>query len=158
MKEQSLSKPVSGPQKKLLLISCSATKKNLINKPALQVYDGPSYKILRKYNPPNLDILILSAKYGLIDADQKISTYEQKMTESIAKHMQAYTTVKLTEILNTNEYNEIHVNLGKTYIMAIDFENPMFKDFNIYFNNGPIGVRLHNLKTWLNSLAVLFGI
>jgi cytoplasmic iron level regulating protein YaaA (DUF328/UPF0246 family) len=117
--------------------------------PAIQVYDGPSYKILRKYNTPNLDVLILSAKYGLIDASQKISTYEKKMTETIAKQIRAYTTFKLIRILNTHEYKEIQVNLGGKYRMAIDFDNPMFKDFNIYFNTGPIGVRLHNLKTWL---------
>ncbi|MEM0136056.1 MAG: hypothetical protein QXU18_12675 [Thermoplasmatales archaeon] len=133
------------------MISCSATKRDLTDKPAIEVYNGPAYRILRKYSRTDLDILILSAKYGLISGDRKISIYEKKMTKKTAKQMRAQTTNKLVEILKSYTYNEIYINLGKTYRMAIDFDNPVFKDIDIHFDNGTIGVRLHNLKLWLIS-------
>ena len=56
-------------RRKLLIVSCSKTKRKLKNAPAMEVYDGPVYKILRKNLKQNLDILIISAKYGLIKQD-----------------------------------------------------------------------------------------
>lgn len=138
-------------KKKLLLISCSASKRNLRNKPAIEVYDGPVYRILRKYKPPNIDVLILSAKYGLIDSHKSISNYEMKMTKEIAQQIKEPTTRKLTNVLNTHNYHDIHVNLGKTYQLAIDFSELQLKNYNVYFNTGTIGFRLHNLKTWIAS-------
>jgi len=148
--------PVIGPsasdtQKRLLLISCSASKKNLANKPALQVYDGPSYKILRKYNPQNLDVIILSARYGLIDAHQKISTYEQVMTKEIANKIRRETTAKFSGIVNRRRYSEIFIELGRTYQSAVDFTDPSLAGQAFIIDSGPIGKRLHNLKKWLGN-------
>lgn len=144
-------KSIDRSQRRLLVISCSASKRNLRNRPAIEVYDGPVYKILRRYDLPNLEVLILSARYGLIDSHKKISNYEMKMTKEIAEQMRDLTTRKLIKRLYTHNYNDIHVNLGKTYQLAIDFSDSQFKKFNVYFNKGAIGVRLHNLKAWLNS-------
>jgi len=138
-------------RKKLLLISCSASKRNFRNKPAIEVYDGPAYRILRKYNAPNVDVLILSAKYGLIDSKKKISNYDMKMTKEIAQQIRGPATRKLINVMNTHNYQDVHVNLGKTYQLAIDFNELQLNKFNVYFNFGTIGVRLHNLKTWLTS-------
>ena len=131
------------------MISCSATKRNLIDESALEVYDGPSYRILRKHPKDDLDILILSAKYGLILASQKISTYNQRMTDHIAHEIRKQTTDRLIKVLSKRVYKEIYVDLGKSYRNAIDFGDPWLKDLNIQFSVGTIGVRLHSLKTWL---------
>jgi hypothetical protein len=58
----------------LLILGCSQRKRpdsGLL--PAIERYDGVNFRILQKakreeYLPENLDILILSAKYGLIEA------------------------------------------------------------------------------------------
>lgn len=139
--------------RKLLLISCSATKRDLKDQPALQVYDGPSYRIIRKYPTDKIDILILSAKYGLIFANHKISVYEQKMNDHIAQEMKNQATDRLVSILQSSTYSEIYIELGKTYRNAIGFDNPLFKELNIKYGYGTIGVRLHNLKMWLASVT-----
>ena len=58
----------------LLILGCSDKKiENFSQTPALEVYDGPNYRVLRKFLrengwPPGLMIKIISAKYGIIDA------------------------------------------------------------------------------------------
>lgn len=61
-------------KKYLLILSCSKTKKNIDRTPAIELYDGMYYKVLKKNYPTNanLDILILSAKYGLIESNELI--------------------------------------------------------------------------------------
>ncbi len=137
--------------KKLLILSCSNKKRNISGAAALEVYDGPSYKILRKTRRNDLDILILSAKYGLIGSETPISIYNQKMTRNIARETRGRITNQLSEFLASRNYGEIYVELGKTYMNAIDFGSHKLVGQNFIFDSGTIGVRLHNLKMWLSK-------
>ena len=119
----------------------------------MEVYDGPVYKILRKNLKQNLDILIISAKYGLIKQDQLISYYDLQMTDEIAESFRNELTATLSKIINNNSYEEIFIELGKTYQRSIDFKKLEFNNQNLIFDNGTIGMRLHNLKKWLESSA-----
>ena len=142
-----------GHMRRLLIVSCSKTKRKLENAPAMEVYDGPVYKILRKNLKQNLDILIISAKYGLIKQDQLISYYDLQMTDEIAESFRNELTATLSKIINNNSYEEIFIELGKTYQRSIDFKKLEFNNQNLIFDNGTIGMRLHNLKKWLGSSA-----
>ena len=72
----------------LLIISCSQRKRQDIDGSclAIDVYDGPVYRTLRKMlrergkDLKNLDILIISAKYGLLRHFDTIDPYDQQMT------------------------------------------------------------------------------
>ena len=74
----------------LLIIACSQRKRSELNLlPAIGRYDGVYFRLLRKarregYWPENLDMLILSSKYGLIDLSTPIAYYEQRMTRTRA--------------------------------------------------------------------------
>ena len=140
-----------GHMRRLLIVSCSKTKRKLKNAPAMEVYDGPVYKILRKNLKQNIDILIISAKYGLIKQDQLISYYDLQMTDEIAESFRNELTATLSKIINNNSYEEIFIELGKTYQRSIDFKKLEFNNQNLIFDNGTIGMRLHNLKKWLES-------
>ena len=140
------------PARKLLIISCSKTKRNLKQGPAIKIYDGPFYKILRKNFTENLDVLILSAKYGLIEYTKIISPYDTKMTLNLAKEIRVESTYNLLKLLKQNTYSEIFVELGKIYKDGIDFESLKQEGLNFKFDDGTIGKRLHNLKIWLCSL------
>ena len=71
-------------KRRLLLLSCSQRK---IGSPgpiiALRRYDGPTFRVLRKYlrarRDPHLNVFILSAKYGLIPADKRIGDYDKRL-------------------------------------------------------------------------------
>lgn len=69
----------------LLIVMCSKRKRSAPDLlPALERYDGIFFRILRKARreghwPDNLDILILSAKYGLLELDTAIENYDLRM-------------------------------------------------------------------------------
>jgi len=71
-------------ERRLLILSCSRKKKTTYQSlPALERYDGPSFRVVRKFinecpaEARSLDIRILSAKFGLIRADQPIAWYDR---------------------------------------------------------------------------------
>ena len=88
--------------KYLLLTSCSKRKRQLNNKPAIEVYDGPLFKAIRKHfdtTLPQVDIYILSSKYGLISSDTLINPYDQEMTPDQALEIQSDVTSCLAQII-----------------------------------------------------------
>jgi len=136
----------------LLILSCSKRKKPISKAPALELYDGPFYRVLRKNMPPNLDVLILSAKYGLIKSDEKISGYDQIMTTERANELADDVFFKLKKELEINHYDSITINLGKTYALALEKCKEMLDKYNVRWINGQIGERLHQFKNWLAEI------
>lgn len=140
-------------KKYLLILPCSKRKKRISNAYAIDLYDGPFYRMIRKNKPENLDILIISAKYGLIRYNEKISDYEQIMTVERVEELANDIYVKLKEILKMNNYDHIFINLGKTYALTLERSKTMLSRYNVYWANGQIGERLHQLKNWLESIG-----
>lgn len=136
----------------LLILPCSKQKKKLSSVCAADIYDGPFYKIIRKHRMDDIDILIISAKYGLINSVDLISYYDQKMTRKRAKEIARETKLRLERVLANNNYNEIFINLGKTYMLALDDCHEVIQGYNICWARGGIGERLHQLKSWLRSI------
>ncbi|MCX9089772.1 MAG: hypothetical protein OIN90_19675 [Candidatus Methanoperedens sp.] len=138
--------------KYLLILPCSKQKKKLYGACALELYDGPSYRIVRKNQPKNLDILILSAKYGLINSDNLISHYDQIMTPNRAEELANEIMVKLERTFRNEDYDEVFINLGKKYMLALDESKNILDEHNVNWANGQIGERLHQLKIWLSAI------
>ena len=136
---------------KLLIIPCSKIKRPVINTSALKLYDGPFFRMIRKYNPDDFDILILSAKYGMIQSNSVISCYDQKMTEEQAKKLSCLINGNLTQFLVDKEYENVYINLGKIYFKALEPSMNLFKDVNVHFASGGIGMRLQQLKKWISG-------
>lgn len=139
----------------MLIIACSQRKSlepGLL--PALERYDGGSFRLLRKakregYLPERLDILILSAKYGLISASTSIATYEQRMTRERARELQAQTMQTLQIYARQHSYEEVYVDLGQDYYPAIGDVSKLFVNASIICAQGKIGKRLARVKHWL---------
>ena len=139
----------------MLIIACSQRKSlepGLL--PALERYDGGSYRLLRKakregYLPERLDILILSAKYGLITASSYIATYEQRMSRERARELQAQTVQTLQSYAQQHSYQEVYVDLGQDYYPAIGEVSKIFANASIVYAQGKIGERLARVKHWL---------
>ena len=140
-------------KKYLLILPCSKQKKPVSKAPALELYDSPFYRVVRKAKPPNLDILILSAKYGLISSNESISYYDQMMTAERAEELASEIIMKLEKSLRYGSYDEIFINLGKTYMLALDDGKNMLDEYNVYWASGQIGERSHQLKTWLQMIS-----
>jgi len=145
--------------KYLLIIPCSKRKVGLPGAkiPAKDLYDGPFYRIIRRAfrengHPEQLDVLILSAKYGLISSHDLIENYDKKMTPYRAMELSDSIREKLLCYFNDNHYREIFVNLGKSYIPALDNCIDIFKNRNVTYASGMIGERMQQLKIWMNNI------
>lgn len=136
----------------LLILSCSKKKIKASGQEALNLYDGPAFRIIRASKLTNTDIMILSAKYGLISADYAISFYNRKMTLNRARQLQKKNKTILEKLLKAESYDEVYVNLGKNYLASIPFDELDFGGATIIVSKGMIGERLHNLKAWIASI------
>ena len=145
-------------KKYLLINSCSKLKKKLYGVKAIELYDGPSFKIIRKYKSLNIDLFIVSAKYGLITENDIIDYYDEKMTFKKAKSMSIEIADRICDLIKDKKYEEILLNLGKNYKVAFDNALTRLKKSSpqtmITILEGPIGIRLRELKEWLISRRV----
>lgn len=148
-----ITKEAPASKKYLLILPCSKQKKQLSNAIAINLYDGPFFRIVRKYNLKNIDVLILSAKYGLIRSDKLISNYNQKMTAKRAKEISKETKSRLETMTLNNNYDQIFINLGKTYMLALEDSRSMLEGGSTLLASGRIGERIHQLKEWLNLIT-----
>lgn len=144
----------------LLIIACSATKMPV--KPgqevaALELYDGPSYKILRKHlaarasNGLGLDpqIVIVSALHGAIDPKTSIQTYDLKMTNDRAAYLDAFGSMwYLKALLAEQDWKRIHIACGQTYRAALPMRQLEAMP-GVTIAHGGIGQQLRQLKLWL---------
>ena len=144
----------------LLILACS--KRKLDNKellPAIERYDGGSYRVIRKArreksNLDNIKILILSAKYGLIEAFTPIANYEQRINQHRAKELNHQVLSKLEKYAKKDSYIEIYLDLGLDYNLAIEGIRNLFPRSQIIFAKGRIGERLRQLKLWLEEKSI----
>src|SRR3990172_900462 len=105
----------------LLILACSQRKNEDPSlAPAIHLYDGVNYRVLRKFLlergwPPGLQIKILSAKYGLIDASTIIKPYDLRLDKRTAEKMNKRI---LNDLKKLEAPASIFVNLGKDYLPA----------------------------------------
>ena len=144
----------------LLVQSCSATK-NQVTEPtrALDVYDGYFFRIIKKAKreevfESDIDICILSAEYGLIDAEDVITTYDRRMTPSRAEELRDSVTNSIHKRIKENRYDRIVLNLGKEYLRAVG-DLPVRYDIDIStIQGGGIGEKGKQLKRFVRSDTV----
>lgn len=140
----------------LLLIACSQRKRlDLELLPALERYDGNAYRVIRKLQredrwPFLVDVVILSAEFGLIDADKPIPYYERRMDQARATELCPTVLTALQERLNGHQrYASVYIDLGQDYLPAIDGIESLCHGTSIVYAQGRIGQRLSSLKRWL---------
>jgi hypothetical protein len=152
------------PAGALLLLGCSDRKRAVKGKrPALDLYDGVNFRVLRTFLnehgwPPGLSIKILSAKYGLIDATTLIENYDQRLDEPTARQMNRTVLKALARLAKPAS---AFVNLGKDYLPAIEGLDGLFDRQKIAYAEGSIGLKMARMKKWLlglpNKTATLPG-
>ena len=170
---------MNDPPRRLLILACTATKRRDQNPiPALLRYDGPSFRTLRKWQTANaadaerMDLLILSAKLGLIAADTEIEDYDQRMTPERAAVLQPVVSSALQQFLAKHgPYAATLVHLGQDYLLAlvpnlrrsmdsVQRSRQLREELiaiaatqlgTLTVTEGGIGARLGQLKRWLEN-------
>jgi hypothetical protein len=167
------------PPHRLLVLACTATKRpDLGQLPALQRYDGPSFRTVRRWRMLNpceaerLDVLILSARLGLITADAPIEDYDQRMTQRQALALQPAVSAALHQFFALHSsYAATLIHLGQDYLPALvpDLGNGLdaagharhihtqlatiagVQPGIITLTAGGIGTQLGQIKRWLED-------
>lgn len=139
-----------------LILGCSQSKiteKKPI--PAIERYDGPTFRVVRKFlreadtKLKDVDIYILSAQYGLISANKCISDYDQKMTRARAIELNLTLLTDLQALFGMG-YLEVFLSLSKIYLQAIDgFEKILPENMSLIISQSSEGKRLIELKQYL---------
>jgi len=136
--------------KQLLVLGCSQVKREASGLlPAIDRYDGSSYRVLRNYLrqrewPSNLSVAVLSAKYGLVGGLTGIEDYDERMTTLRSSEW----APQCLQTLSTwaTEHATVHFSLGKDYLPAVipAIERGLKNKAEIF--EGPIGIKLSQIK------------
>jgi hypothetical protein len=105
--------------KRLVLISCSKSKKNY-RCPAKELYsESPTYqKKLRLAHLQDAEVYILSAKHGLVHPDQILEPYDKTLSDDNTSQQKAWAR-KVFQQMNAkkilNNVSEVVFYAGQTY-------------------------------------------
>lgn len=139
----------------LLIIACSQRKASGLSAGAAwDVYDGVLYRMLKKrLGPPSswpawLDVLIVSARYGVIRPGRRIRTYDQTMP---AGGRPGRWAGMLRRLVAGDHYRFVHVNLGRAYQTAIGDMAGLFPKAEVTAAAGGIGQRAAQTAAWVTA-------
>ena len=155
MSKGSRSKVQKSPGGHLLILGCSDRKiENLSQAPALEVYDGPNFRVLRKFLrekgwPPGLIIKIISAEHKIIDATTLIEPYDKRLDKETAQKMKQRVKYHLEKIECPES---VFINMGKNYLPAIYPIEALFTADKVKYAEGGIGKKQQAMKQWLHGL------
>lgn len=140
-----------------VILGCSRTKNESPELlPAIQRYDGPSFKVLRRYldkNPDGgqmLDVFVLSAQYGLISGQTSTANYDRRMTDQRAVEISDKVMEKIQRDLLSKNYDEIFLSMGRAYLRALNGLNELVNGHTeVIISDGTAGRKLTALRNWL---------
>lgn len=140
--------------RRLLILACSQRKRaEPPPLPAIERYDGPAFRVLRRYlglaRDSGLIVYILSAEFGLIPAKKPIPNYDRRMTSKRADDLRLSIAAVLQAAIMRHHLAEIFICAGKTYLRALDRLPETAPRSSIA--TGGQGRKLAALKTWLHQ-------
>lgn len=140
---------------RLLVMSCSQCKRAGPAR-AVDLYDGPAYKVLRK-SRAELPVVVLSAEHGLVAASDVLAYYDRKMDEPRAREFctdkRAKKAAKLVRRV-AGKPDEIFCYGGALYRMVVRHYascGAFGSRPRITYSEGKIGEQLHQLKEFLDA-------
>ncbi|WP_342708156.1 DUF6884 domain-containing protein [Natrinema salaciae] len=141
----------------LLIQSCSKSKKQT-DEPisAMELYSGYFFKIIKKSRREetvnsNIDVGILSAKYGFVKSDEKITAYDRQMNSERAMEIGSTMREELRNYISHEGYDRIIINAGKEYRKAINgFDDGLSVDIYEITGDG-LGLKGRSLKRFLRG-------
>lgn len=142
---------------RLLIVACSQRKKptrGLL--PAIDRYDGPVFLVIRKFlregagDAPR--ILVLSAKYGLIESDRLIPDYDCRLSAASAEGLRTQVLDVTGDVLLSRRWDGVGICAGKDYRAALaGLRDLLPAGVGLTLIEGGQGPRLTALKKWLHQ-------
>jgi len=124
----------------------------------MDVYSGYYFKIIKKAMNEGcfdnqIDICILSAKYGLLDPTDEITTYDHRMDQDRAQELNEDVVSELEHKFDTQNYQQLIVNLGQPYQEAVSGIEDRI-DGEIVQLSGGLGERGAQLKQLIRDVSM----
>lgn len=140
---------------RLLVISCSG-RKHPGPARAVDLYDGPAFKVLHKAKS-RTPVAVLSAKYGIVAGGDLLETYDRKMDEHRAREFcesKKYLAAARSAVgrLEGWPFAEVFCYGGALYrrvVRAYADEGVFGPKARVSYSDGRIGEQLHQLKAFL---------
>jgi hypothetical protein len=131
--------------KQALILGCSDRKRGFSG-PAVLVYDGPLWRVVRK-SLPRVELFALSALHGLIKADRRIEPYDLTI---------AQTRLTIPQLgnqwldLGLNRYVNVYGCMSPAYAELLEKVRHQYGARPIFgIGSGlPIGKQSQALKVW----------
>jgi len=147
--------------KDLLIISCSQRKKKIKGRVAAwDLYDGVIFRMLKKIErekglPKDLDILILSAKYGFVMPSEFIEYYDYRLKKKDIEQKKDFFLSGLMQKIENSNISTVFICLGKDYLAGIDSFKKFFPDKTRFIvANGGIGSKMSQIRNWITNQIV----
>jgi hypothetical protein len=120
----------------------------------MERYDGVAYRVIKKLQrfgkfPKDVDILIVSAMYGIIPHDKPIPNYNLRMTPERALEQAKENRTIMSRFLKDGCYRQVFISAGKDYLLSLEPFDGWKAATLVSTNRGAIGVQLRLLKDWL---------
>jgi len=138
------------------MLSCSQRKRpDPIPLPAIERYDGPMFRVLRRFlaNSPKksrmLDVFILSARFGLIPAARTIPDYDLRLSGNLIEQLRPGVHARLERIFEHTAYRELFICMGNLYQEVLSGGQWCPPGLVVKVAEGPIGMKLASLRDWL---------
>ena len=140
---------------RLLILACSQRKtpaKGHLR--AIDRYDGPAFRVLRKYLRETADgalsVLILSAKYGLIESERAIPCYDQRLSDASAAKLRPQVREAARRVLGSRQWQAVGLCAGKEYRSVLGgLDELLPAGIRLDLLAGGLGKRLASLRDWL---------
>lgn len=142
-----------------VFLGCSRRKTldaNLL--PAIERYDGPCFRVLRRYLRDEIidvpQVWILSARFGLLSAEQRIPSYEESMSPKRANELRSAVFRVFLRSWQSHPFKEAFVNLGANYARVMSACWVQLPErVRVQHASGSIGGRCSQLHAWLRGEA-----
>ncbi len=158
-------------QRKLVIVSASFKRRRLPNEPipALERFDGVSFRVLRKYlregKLKNTDVAIVSLEHGILLSNDAIlydkptlsrgtkgsgtwqsdPGFDNEQTEKLRYGNLS----QLRSIIDRGKYAEIYVNLGRKFMTLVDGFEKMTDSPVVYATGKGMGPKAQHMKNWI---------
>src|SRR5262245_5578265 len=139
----------------LYIVSCSQRKRREPGRPipAIERYDGVFFRALRKAirlgKMASTDrVLIISARFGLIEPQTPIPWYDQRLDGPRAKALATTVKAELIKRLSSDHNDRVCINVGRRYASLLEGIPQLA---NARWATGGIGTRARILKSWLTD-------
>ena len=142
----------------LLVVGCSRRKSSRLRRGhAWDIYDGPLFQVLKKALrgrvgwEVEIAMLIVSAKYGVIGRDRVISTYDELLTDELARSRGDFWARQLHDATAGRSFRSAHVNLGRAYLAVLPDLGEACGTAPLDWATGGIGNRNAQTRRWVLS-------